>query len=324
MAAAASNVENSTVMPGLEKELTFTRVFQAPRSLVFKVWTEPEHLAQWWGPHHFTNVVRKFDPHPGGAIHVDMRGPDGTVFPMGGEFREVVEPERLVFTTTAILDAEGNPQLENLNTVTLTEQDGKTTLTLHVKVIKATANTAFALSGMETGWSQSLERLTSLVSQKRGTGGLMRDPVTTALEDQTIVGSRIFDAPRELVFQMFTDPKHIVKWWGPRGFTDTVYAMDVRPGGAWRHVMRGPDGVEYINQSEYVEVVKPERLVFKHLSAPGHVTTITFEDRSGKTQVTMRMLFDSNEARDKVIETVGAVEGLKQTLNRLAEHMASM
>jgi uncharacterized protein YndB with AHSA1/START domain len=324
MAAVTSNVENSTVMPKTAQELTFTRVFHAPRSLVFKAWIEPERLAQWWGPRSFTNPRCELDARPGGAIRIDMRGPDGTVYPMGGTFREIVEPERLVFTATAVLDADGNPQLETLNTITLTELNGKTTLTLHVKVLKASPTAAFALAGMEEGWNQTLEGLTDFVSKQAKEGGLMRDPVTTALEDQTIVGSRLFDAPRDLVFQMFTDPKHIVNWWGPKGFTNTLYVMDVRPGGSWRHVMHGPDGVDYKNESEYVEVVKPERLVYKHLSAPGHVTTITFEDRSGKTQVTMRMLFASNEVRDNTIKVFGAVEGLKETLNRLAEHLETM
>ena len=147
MAAVTSNVENSTVMPKAAQELTFTRVFHAPRSLVFKAWIEPERLAQWWGPRNFTNPRCELDARAGGAIRIDMRGPDGTVYPMGGTFREVVEPEKLVFTATAVMDADGNPQLETLNTITLTELNGKTTLTLHVKVLKASPAAAFALSG---------------------------------------------------------------------------------------------------------------------------------------------------------------------------------
>jgi uncharacterized protein YndB with AHSA1/START domain len=322
---ATSTAENSTVMQMTAQEFTFTRVFDAPRALVFKAWTEPERMAQWWGPHRFTNPVCELDVRPGGAIRIDMRGPDGTVYPMGGTFQEIVEPERLVFITTALHDANGkNPQLEILNTATFTERDGKTTLTLHTKVVKASSAAASALAGMEEGWSQTLERLATFVSGSRKRSGGMMPTAVTALEDQTIVGTRLFDAPRDLVFQMFTDPKHIVHWWGPKGFTNTLYVMDVRPGGIWRHVMHGPDGVDYKNESVYVEVVRPERLVYKHLSAPAHVTTITFEDQGGKTQVTMRLLFESNEVRNKTIEVFGAVEGLKQTLNRLAERLEEM
>src|SRR4051812_13276105 len=85
--------------PATGTSIVFTRIFDAPRELVFKVWTDPQHIAQWWGPHRFTNPRCEWDARPGGKIHVDMRGPDGTVYPMAGEFREVVEPQRLVFST---------------------------------------------------------------------------------------------------------------------------------------------------------------------------------------------------------------------------------
>jgi len=93
-----------------EHELVPTRVFDAPRELVWKVWTDPKHVARWWGPHGFTNPVCELDVRPGGAIRIHMRGPDGTVYPMTGVYLEVVEPERIVFTSAA-LGADGNPML---------------------------------------------------------------------------------------------------------------------------------------------------------------------------------------------------------------------
>lgn len=147
-----------------ERELTITRVFDAPRALVFKVWTDPKHLAQWWGPHGFTNPVCEWDVRPGGRIRVDMRGPDGTVYPMSGVYQEIIEPERLVFMTAA-LDRAGNPMFEILNTVTFTEHAGRTTLTLQAKVMKTTAAAAPHLSGMKMGWSQSFERLQAHVAK---------------------------------------------------------------------------------------------------------------------------------------------------------------
>jgi uncharacterized protein YndB with AHSA1/START domain len=140
------------------QELVLTRVFDAPRELVFKAWTDPQRVAQWWGPRCFTNPVCELDVRPGGAIRIHMRGPDGTVYPMTGVYQEVVEPERIVFTSAA-LDAEGNPLFEVLTTVTFVEQDGKTKQTLHARVIKRTAEAAPYLKGMEAGWTQSLERL---------------------------------------------------------------------------------------------------------------------------------------------------------------------
>src|SRR5580704_5217678 len=129
--------------------------------------------------------------------------------------------------------------------------------------------------------------------------------------EREIVATKIFDAPRELVFQMWTEPKHLEQWWGPKGFTTSVYEMDVRPGGVWRLTMRGPDGVDYKNRIVFLEVVKPERLVFKHEpdeeSEPvGHETTVTFAEEGAKTRLTMRMLFPSTAAREHVVKKYGA------------------
>ncbi len=142
-----------------EPVLVITRVFDAPRDLVFKAWTDPKHVAQWWGPKGFTNPVCELDVRPGGAIRIDMRGPDGVIYPMKGVFHEIVEPERLVVTTSALEDEEGNPQLEVLTTVTFAEYNGKTKLMLQAVVVKSAPAAAGALAGMEQGWRQSLDRL---------------------------------------------------------------------------------------------------------------------------------------------------------------------
>lgn len=143
-------------------DLVLTRIFDAPRSLVWKAWTDPKHVAQWWGPQGFTNPVCELDVRPGGAIRIDMRAPDGTVYPMTGIYREIVEPDRLVFTSYA-LDAAGKPMFEVLNTVMFAEQDGKTTLTVQARVINKTAVAERYLAGMEQGWTQSLERLAAIL-----------------------------------------------------------------------------------------------------------------------------------------------------------------
>src|SRR5467141_1222982 len=141
-----------------ERVLVIERIFDAPPNLVFKAWTDPKQVAQWWGPKGFTNPVCDLDVRPGGAIRIHMRGPDGTVYPMTGVYNEVVEPERLVFTSAA-LDADGNPMFEVLTTVTFAEQSGKTKQILRARVIKSTAEAAPYIKGMEAGWTQSLERL---------------------------------------------------------------------------------------------------------------------------------------------------------------------
>jgi len=154
---------NETTKSG-QREVVFTRILDAPRELVFKAWTDPKQMAQWWGPRYFTNPVCEMDVRPGGAILIHMRAPDGVVYPMKGVFHEVVEPERLVFTSSALEDDEGNPQMEDLTTVTFEEADGKTRLTVRAVVTKAEPAAAGALEGMEEGWSQSLDRLTEFLS----------------------------------------------------------------------------------------------------------------------------------------------------------------
>jgi uncharacterized protein YndB with AHSA1/START domain len=153
---------NTARKPIAESEVHFTRVYDAPRGLVFKAWTDPRHMAQWWGPRGFTNPVCELDVRVGGVILIHMRAPDGTVYPMTGTFQEVVEPERLVFIAVA-RDDDGHALLEGLVTVTFEEHGGKTTLAVHETAVGFAAVAEQMLAGMETGWAQSLERLDALV-----------------------------------------------------------------------------------------------------------------------------------------------------------------
>ena len=289
----------------MEPELVLTRVFKAPRGPVFAAWTEPTQVAQWWGPNGFTNPVCELDVRPGGAIRIHMRGPDGTVYPMTGVYQEIVEPERLVFTSAA-LDESGKPLFEVLNTVAFVEHDGTTKLTVRVRVVKSTAGAAPYLAGMEAGWTQSLERLGVHLA---GTA------------DREIVATRVVDAPREHVFEMFTDRQHVARWWGPKGFTSTIDEMDVRPGGVWRFVMHGPDGIDYKNKIVYDEIARPERLVYTHTGGAQFQATATFTSYGEKTVLAMRMLFESSRERDRVVKKFGAIEGLSQTLDRLEAYV---
>ncbi len=314
----------SSASASSKPDLVLTRIVDAPRELVFKAWTDPKHLARWWGPKGFTSPVCEWDVRPGGAIRVVMRAPYGVDYPMGGEFREIVPPERLVFTTTALHDAQGNPAFENLNTIIFEEQSGKTkfTLTVYVRYIEKTVSpqAAAAIGGMKQGWSESFDRLEALVTSPSST------PSTA---DREIVTTRIFDAPRELVFEAWTNPKHVAQWWGPRGFTTTIQQMDVRPGGIWRLVMHGPDGRDYKNKIVFLDVVKPERLVYrtdpeKGIEPVNFKVTVTFNDLGGKTEVHMRMVFPSAVAREHVVQKHNAIEGAKETLGRLAEYLPTM
>jgi uncharacterized protein YndB with AHSA1/START domain len=151
-------------------------------------------------------------------------------------------------------------------------------------------------------------------------------PTPTDTTGREMVISRVIAAPRELVFDAFTDREHISQWWGPNGFRTTTYEKSVRPGGVWRFTMHGPDGVDYPNKIVYIEVLRPERLVYEHSADDDSdenrfVSTITLEAMGDKTKVTLRALFatiEQCEAHTKF----GAVEGGNQTLARLDHYLS--
>ena len=148
-------------------ETTIERVFDAPRELVFKAWTDPAHVARWWGPKGFANPVCEVDARPGGTFLIHMTAPDGAVYPTKGTFHEVVPPERLVVTSTAFDDENGVPQLEVRNTVTFADLGGgRTKLTLHALVLKSTPELQPALAGMNSGWNQSFDKLAESLKGK--------------------------------------------------------------------------------------------------------------------------------------------------------------
>lgn len=150
----------STPVFGPGYQMTMVRTFDAPRDLVFDCFTKAEHMAAWWGPHHFTAPVCELDARPGGKINILMSGPPPWENnPMEGEFVEVSPPERLVFTARAHRNANGEWGIDNLNELTFEEADGKTVMRLTTTVRKVSDEILPALGGMELGWSQSFEKL---------------------------------------------------------------------------------------------------------------------------------------------------------------------
>ena len=288
-------------------EFVLTRLLDAPRELVYQAWTDPEHLARWWGPDGFSVSSTHSDLRPGGAVTIVMCGPDGIGSPMTGVYREVVVPELLVVDTT-VVGADGQLLLEGTHTVTLADRHGKTELTVHALAVALVPEAIAMLGGMQAGWNQSLQCL---------------DDLLTGAIDRQLVVSRLFDAPPAKVFELWTGPEHVGKWWGPAGFTITVDEMDVRPGGIWRFTMHGPDGTDYPNTIVYDEVSPPERLVYTHRE-PLFQTTVTFDEMMGMTALSMRLVFASAEERETVAEVYHAAEGATQTLDRLGDAIRAM
>jgi uncharacterized protein YndB with AHSA1/START domain len=152
------------------------------------------------------------------------------------------------------------------------------------------------------------------------------------LAARSIVTTRLIDAPRALVFEVWTDVKHLSRWWGPNGFTTTTKSFDLRAGGVWLFTMHGPDGRDYPNRIMFDEVVAPERILYRHDGGDDDddvvkvrfTTTVTFEDVNGATRLTMSAVFPSAEERERVAREYGAVEGGQQTIGRLAAYVETL
>lgn len=149
---------SSTVNESQSRELTISRIFDAPRKLVFKAWTQPEHLTRWWGPRGYTTPTCEMEVRVGGALRLCMRPAEGNVFWMRGSFREVIEPERLVFTA---IDND-KPATETLIVVTFEDLDGKTRLTM-----RQTFADAETSRGAKEGWNSSFDRLVEYLTAAR-------------------------------------------------------------------------------------------------------------------------------------------------------------
>ena len=151
--------------------------------------------------------------------------------------------------------------------------------------------------------------------------------VDLASDPRAIIATRELAAPRALVFEVWTDPKHLAQWWGPDGFSLTSQSFEMRPGGTWRFVMHGPDGTDYDNLVTFEVVEKPARLIYRHggEDEPEQFrTTVTFEALDERrTRVTLHAVFPSAAERDRVVRDFGAAKGAEQTLARMDAYVAS-
>jgi uncharacterized protein YndB with AHSA1/START domain len=159
------------------------------------------------------------------------------------------------------------------------------------------------------------------VAARNSTVDLDRDP-------KAIIATREFEAPRALVFEVWTEPRHLAQWWGPDGFTITTSRFEMKVGGVWRFVMHGPDGRDYENRITFDEIVPPDLIRYHHgggddVEPVQFRTTVTFEElERNLTRITLHATFPSAAERDRVVKEYGAVEGAKQTLSRLADYVA--
>lgn len=278
------------------------REFQFSDEQVFDAWTDVSLLTHWWGPEGFTNPVCEFEARAGGGIRIDMRGPDGVVYPMTGAVEEIEAPRKLVFTSVA-LDDTGRAMFKVRTFVEFAERGGRTLLSLRAHVIEKTSAAAQHLAGMEAGWAQSLARLDALL-------GSLSDIITT----------RVFQAPRAVLFEAFRNPEQLANWWGPKGFSNTFEIFEPRPGGKWRFTMHGPNGAAYPNTKDFIAVIPDERIIFKHIDPThGFRMTMIYADEADGTRLTWRMRFDSAEESEKLADAIAGKN--EENFDRLEEHL---
>ena len=297
---------------GVGYEVTITRMFKAPATLVFDCFTDPAHFAKWWGPLGCRSEIYKLDARPGGEISLRMAGP-GYDHVMGGEFVELDRPGRLVFRAKAFEAADGSWAMEHLTTLTFVETAGLTTMTLHSKVEKAETELVLgALSGMKAGWGQSLEKLGDLV----GGGGKMDIEVG----ERRIVLTRAFDTTPERLWRALTDPAEFAQWLVDGG---EVEIMDVRPGGKWSLLQTGADGSQHRFWGEFRVVEPPVRLALTQ-GFDEHAPIEVVNDLStewGRTKLVRTMTFPDNGYRDGMLNS-GLALGATLSYDRLAALLA--
>jgi uncharacterized protein YndB with AHSA1/START domain len=143
-------------------------------------------------------------------------------------------------------------------------------------------------------------------------------------KDRELLITRTLNAPIDLVWEVWTKPEHIVQWWGPNGFTNTITTMDMKPGGEWNLVMHGPDGTDYKNKSIFKEIILHKKIVYEHDSSPKFTATIQFEEDGEQTYLRWHMLFENREQFIQVVKTFKADEGLKQNIEKLNVYLTNL
>ena len=236
-----STPNKTTLAKPSDRELIFTRVFDAPRELVWRVWTEPGHVTKWWGPKGFTTTSGEMDVRPGGYWEFVMHGPDGRDYKNCIHYIEVAKPERLIYRNSG---EAGDEPVRFEVTVTFEAVGPQTKVTMHTAFgTREELDFVIQNFGAEEGGFQHIERLGEYLATTKAAAGSATTHSLPA--DDELVLTRFFTAPRELLWQAWTDPKHLTRWWGPHAFATPICETDPRQGGAYHIVMRGPDGVEY-------------------------------------------------------------------------------
>ena len=284
-----------------DRQLIASRVLMVPRELVFKAWTHPQYLAQWWGPKGFTNTFERFEPVEGGEWKFVMHGPEGGQYRNQSRFIEV-SPDRIIIQHLSPPPFHLVASFEELSAArtriifrqvfeTVAERD-------RVKALAVEAN------------EQNLDRLEEVVDSLMAGNKLFLIKTIKAMPD------RVFDA--------WVNEELLKKWWGPHGFTNPVCKTDARKGGEFLIHMRSPDGMVFPTHGYYREVEKPRWLVFTSsafqdengIDQLENLNTVKFAEINGGTEVSLQVVvLRSNATADEALD--GMEEGWRQSLDKL-------
>jgi uncharacterized protein YndB with AHSA1/START domain len=289
--------------------------------------TKPEHVVNWWGPRGFSTTIETMDFHIGGVWKHVMRGPDGVKYPNKSVFKEIVKPERIVFSHGG--GREEGPGASFVATWTFDALAvDKTRVTARMVFPSATERDFVVKEfGAIEGGQQTLERLGEFLA---------------GVTCQPFVISREFAATRELIWKMWSEPEHMKGWFGPKGFTRRSAKMDFRPGGIYHYCLVTPDGQEIWGKFVYREIAAPERILWVNSfsdkdggitrhplsSAPWPLqmlTEATFTERAGKTTVTIKWLpLDTTDGEIQTFDAnrAGMTQGWTGTFEQLDEYLA--
>ncbi len=247
--------ENATTNDITKRQIITTRLINAPRELVYKMWTDVSHVDKWWGPNGFSNETSKMDVRPGGEWVYVMHGPNGVDYPNHVAYNVVIPNERLEYIHGGFA---GDPDAFDM--LVIFEAQGKQTKIFMRHTFKTVEQCKLVVEqyGANEGAQQTLNKLEAYL----------------AAEDRREFSiSREFDAPIELVFDALTQPEHLMHWWGPVGLKMKTATVDLRPVGVYHYSMEAPDGSLMWGKFLYREISRPDRLVFIN----------SFSDEAGNT-----------------------------------------
>ncbi len=307
-------------------EIHLTRVYDAPVEMVWDAWTDPAQVAQWWGPRGFTLTTHAKDLRPGGIWHYTMHGPDGVDYPNKTVYHEVEECQKLVY------DHGGYDDRPPLFRVSVRFSVSGNQTTMHFVMALPTAEQAEATRRFirQAGGNATWDRLAEYLDRQ-----------TTGKEHFVI--NRTFEAPLELMFDMWTNPAHVARWLPPAGFEMRFLRADIRPGGSAFFVMTNRAGITLHGRFEYQQIQRPNLVVYtqqfcdeqenisRHPLAPVWPATmlstvLLTAETSERTRVTLTSectgQFTAEELQAFIAERPGMTQGWTGSFDKLEELLA--